>query len=275
MFDLRAARPTGLQAECLDTCARVVCTRAAQNHAARVAARPCPRRYPPRRFSRRRKDRPAPVLLLPRRRRIGRGDHSPLPRESAVSQFSGLAIVETVVRLMAHGNQVPIAPLPAGEVLHRVDVMNSIGGLVSAVTRRLAAFVLVAPKDCVPHPQPALALVVHAKQKRHDLTTEIMALMPSGYHLGCKTKAPNNLPSTRSNHLALALALRRWLWLIFTIDSRRHNLQYSGKSVSVVVGRTRCCVGRPHKGQISLPSADTDSISRALSFCNTFVPPFR
>ena len=98
--------------------------------------------------------------------------------------------------------------------------------------------------------------------------------MPSGYHLGCKTKAPNNLPFTRSNHLALALALRLWLWLIFTIDSRLHILQYSGKSVSLVLGRTRCCVGRPHSGQTNLPSADTNSISCAFLLCKTFVPPF-
>lgn len=111
-------------------------------------------------------------------------------------------------------------------------------------------------------------------KKRHDLTTEIMALMPSGYHLGCKTKAPNDSPFSRSNHLALALTRWFWLWLIFTIDSRLHSLQYSGKSVSTVVGRTRCCVGRPHNGQINFPSADTNSISRRFSDCKSFCRSF-
>ena len=96
--------------------------------------------------------------------------------------------------------------------------------------------------------------------------------MPSGYHLGCKTKAPNDLPSSRSNHLALALRL--WLIFTFTIDSRLHNLQYSGKSVSSVDGRTRCCVARPHNGQISLPSADTNSIPRRSLDCKSFCRPF-
>lgn len=240
---------------------------------------------PLRRFSRRRKRRPHPVLLLKRRRRIGRGDHSPLPREASLGQLAGRPIVETVVRGLADSNQIPAAPLPAWEILNRVDMVHCRRGFVSAIAASLAALVAVAPQDCIPQAQPPLALVVRLgsppfhpasqiKQKRHDLTTEIMALMPSGYHLGCKTKAPNNLPFTRSNHLALALALRLWLWLIFTIDSRLHILQYSGKSVSLVLGRTRCCVGRPHSGQTNLPSADTNSISCAFLLCKTFVPPF-
>lgn len=240
---------------------------------------------PLRRFSRRRKRRPHPVLLLKRWRRIGRGDHSPLPREASLGQLAGRPIVEAVVRGLADSNQIPAAPLPAWEILDRVDMVHCRRGFVSAIAASLAAFVAVAPQDCIPQAQPSLALVVRLgsppfhpasqiKQKRHDLTTEIMALMPSGYHLGCKTKAPNNLPFTRSNHLALALALRLWLWLIFTIDSRLHILQYSGKSVSLVLGRTRCCVGRPHSGQTNLPSADTNSISCAFLLCKTFVPPF-
>ncbi len=240
---------------------------------------------PLRRFSRRRKRRPHPVLLLKRWRRIGRGDHSPLPREASLGQLAGRPIVEAVVRGLADSNQIPAAPLPAWEILDRVDMVRCRRGFVSAIAASLAAFVAVAPQDCIPQAQPSLALVVRLgpppfhpasqiKQKRHDLTTEIMALMPSGYHLGCKTKAPNNLPFTRSNHLALALALRLWLWLIFTIDSRLHILQYSGKSVSLVLGRTRCCVGRPHSGQTNLPSADTNSISCAFLLCKTFVPPF-
>ena len=240
---------------------------------------------PLRRFSRRRKRRPHPVLLLKRRRRIGRGDHSPLPHEASLGQLSGRPIVEAVVRGLADSNQIPAAPLPAWEILNRVDMVHCRRGFVSAIAASLAALVAVAPQDCIPQAQPSLALVVRLgsppfhpasqiKQKRHDLTTEIMALMPSGYHLGCKTKAPNDLPFTRSNHLALALALRLWLWLIFTIDSRLHILQYSGKSVSLVLGRTRCCVGRPHSGQTNLPSADTNSISCAFLICKTFVPPF-
>ena len=240
---------------------------------------------PFRRFSRRRKRRPHPVLLLKRRRRIGRGDHSPLPHEASLGQLAGRPIVEAVVRGLADSNQIPAAPLPAWEILDRVDMVHCRRGFVSAIAASLAALVAVAPQDCIPQAQPSLALVVRLgsppfhpasqiKQKRHDLTTEIMALMPSGYHLGCKTKAPNDLPFTRSNHLALALALRLWLWLIFTIDSRLHILQYSGKSVSLVLGRTRCCVGRPHSGQTNLPSADTNSISCAFLLCKTFVPPF-
>ena len=240
---------------------------------------------PLRRFPRRRKRRPHPVLLLKRRRRIGRGDHSPLPHEASLGQLAGRPIVEAVVRGLADSNQIPAAPLPAREILNRVDMVHCRRGFVSAIAASLAALVAVAPQDCIPQAQPSLALVVRLgsppfhpasqiKQKRHDLTTEIMALMPSGYHLGCKTKAPNDLPFTRSNHLALALALRLWLWLIFTIDSRLHILQYSGKSVSLVLGRTRCCVGRPHSGQTNLPSADTNSISCAFLLCKTFVPPF-
>ena len=233
---------------------------------------------PLRRFSRRRKRWPHPVLLLKRRRRIGRGDHSPLPHEASLGQLAGRPIVEAVVRGLADSNQIPAAPLPAWEILDRVDMVHCRRGFVSAIA---------ASQDCIPQAQPSLALVVRLgsppfhpasqiKQKRHDLTTEIMALMPSGYHLGCKTKAPNDLPFTRSNHLAQALAQRLWLRLIFTFttDSRLHTLQYSGKSVSVVVGSTRCCVGRPHSGQISLPPADTNSISRAFLLCKTFVPPF-
>ncbi len=225
------------------------------------------------------------MLLLKRRRRIGRGDHSPLPHEASLGQLAGRPIVEAVVRGLADSNQIPAAPLPAWEILNRVDMVHCRRRFVSAIAASLAALVAVAPQDCISQAQPSLALVVRLgsppfhpasqiKQKRHDLTTEIMALMPSGYHLGCKTKAPNDLPFTRSNHLALALALRLWLWLIFTIDSRLHILQYSGKSVSLVLGRTRCCVGRPHSGQTNLPSADTNSISCAFLLCKTFVPPF-
>lgn len=172
---------------------------------------------PLRRFSRRRKRRPHPVLLLKRWRRIGRGDHSPLPHEASLGQLAGRPIVEAVVRGLADSNQIPAAPLPAWEILDRVDMVHCRRGFVSAIAASLAALVAVAPQDCIPQAQPSLALVVRLgsppfhpasqiKQKRHDLTTEIMAPMPSGYHLGCKTKAPNDLPFTRSNHLAQALA---------------------------------------------------------------------
>lgn len=215
------------------------------------------------------------MLWSERRRRIGRGDHSPLPREAAIGQLAGHTVVEAVVRCLTHSDQIPAAPLPAGEIFHRVDVVGNGGQLVPAEPCGLSASVLVTPEHRVAQVQPAFALVIHGQnKKRHDLTTEIMALMSSGYHLGCKTKAPNDSPFSRSNHLALALTRWFWLWLIFTIDSRLHSLQYSGKSVSTVVGRTRCCVGRPHNGQINFPSADTNSISRRFSDCKPFCRSF-
>ena len=178
---------------------------------------------PLRRFSRCRKRRPHPVLWLKRRRRIRRGDHSPLPREPSLSQLAGRPIVEAVVRSLADSDQIPAAPLPAREVLDRVDMVDCRRSLIAAIAASLAALVAVAPQDCIPQAQPSLALVVRLgspsfhpasqiKQKRHDLTTEIMALMPSGYHLGCKTKAPNDLPVIRSKSFgagagAKALAL--------------------------------------------------------------------
>ena len=210
--------------------ARVVCARAAQFHSARVPRTSGAPAYPLRRFSRRRKNRPTPVHLLERRRRIGRGDHSPLPREAALGQFSGRPIVEAVVRRLADGNQIPAAPLPAWEVVHRIDMVDSGRRLVAAVAAGFTALVAIASQNRIPQMQPAFVLVVHLQsspfhvsaedsarrggpqsprpvrettclsgfrpaqpseenKKRHDLTTEIMALMPSGYHLGCKTKS--------------------------------------------------------------------------------------
>lgn len=115
---------------------------------------------PLRRFSRRRKRWPHPVLLLKRRRRIGRGDHSPLPREASLGQLAGRPIVETVVRGLADSNQIPAAPLPAWEILDRVDMVHCRRGFVSAIAASLAALVAVAPQDCIPQAQPSLALVV-------------------------------------------------------------------------------------------------------------------
>ena len=105
------------------------------------------------------------VLLLKRRRRIGRGHHSTLPREAAIGQLAGRAIVKRVVRLLTDGDQIPFAPLPAGEVVHRVDVVDSGCELVASVPAGLAAAEFVAAQDCVAQVRPAFALVVHGKNK--------------------------------------------------------------------------------------------------------------
>ena len=146
---------------------------------------------------------------LKRRRRIGRGDHSPLPREPSLSQLAGRPIVEAVVRSLADSDQIPATPLPAWEVLDGIDMVDCRRSLIAAIAASLAALVAITPQDRISQMQPSFALVIRPKPpilpssiadkpKRHDLTTEIMALMPSGYHLGCKTKAPNDLPLSRS-----------------------------------------------------------------------------
>lgn len=116
-------------------------------------------------------NRPTPVLQLKRRRRIERGDHSPLPCEAALGQLPGRSIVKAVVRLLAHSDQVPTAPLPAGEIVNRVNVVNCGRHLVTPITAGLSASVAVAPQDRVPQAQPAFAFVIHRQiKKRHDLT---------------------------------------------------------------------------------------------------------
>ena len=121
--------------------------------------------YPLRPFSRRRKWGPTPVLRSERRRRIGRGDHSPLPREAAFGQLAGHAVMEAVMRRLADSDQVPAAPLPAGEILHRVDVMGNGRQLVPAESRGLPASVLVPPEHRITQVQPAFAFVIHGQTK--------------------------------------------------------------------------------------------------------------
>lgn len=152
--------------------ARVVCARAARFHDARVPRTSGPPAYPLRRFSRRRKNRPTPVHLLERRRRIGRGDHSPLPREAALGQFSGRPIVEAVVRRLADGNQIPAAPLPAWEVVHRIDMVDSGRRLVAAVAAGFTALVAIASQNRIPQMQPAFALVVHLQSSPFHVSAE-------------------------------------------------------------------------------------------------------
>lgn len=117
------------------------------------------------RFSRRRKEWPTPVLCSERRRRVLGGDHSPLPREPALGQLAGHAIVKAVVRRLADRNEIPCAPLPTWEVLDWVDMMHGRCQLSAAVARSVAAVILVAPQHCIAQMQPALALVVHGKTK--------------------------------------------------------------------------------------------------------------
>ena len=134
---------------------------ASRNSTTRASrARLALRLNPLRRFSRRRKRRPHPVLLLKRRRRIGRGDHSPLPRETSLGQFAGRPIVEAVVRSLADSDQIPAAPLPAWEILNRVDMVHCRRGFVAAIAASLAALGAVAPQDCISQAQPSFALVV-------------------------------------------------------------------------------------------------------------------
>lgn len=120
---------------------------------------------PLRPFSRRRKNRPTPVLRLKRRRRVGRGDHASLPRETAVGQLSGHAVVEAVVRRLTDGDQIPAAPLPAWVVLNRIDMVSRRGRFDAAKASGLAAFKLVAPQHRVSQMLPAPAFVIHGKTK--------------------------------------------------------------------------------------------------------------
>ena len=96
--------------------------------------------------------------------------------------------------------------------------------------------------------------------------------MPSGYHLGCKTKTPIDSHTVRSQSaLTLALASRLWLWcwLIFTIVSRLQCLQNKGKSVKAVVGRILTPVACPHFGQTILFPCKS-SLAQGRPVCNCF-----
>lgn len=73
-----------------------------------------------------------------------RGGYSSLPREAALGELSGCAVVETVVRVLADCDQVPAAEAPAGEVLCRVDVVYDRRRLSPAVSQRLLAKRLLA-----------------------------------------------------------------------------------------------------------------------------------
>ena len=110
----------------------------------RACARLAFSRYPLPRFSRRRKECPTPVPLSERRRRVSRGGYPPLPGETALGQLSGRAVVKAVVRVNADCDQVPAAPLPAGEVVNRVDVMGNGRRLAPAVSLRFLAQRLLA-----------------------------------------------------------------------------------------------------------------------------------
>ena len=147
--------------------ARVVCARAARFEIfARVRAwrsrlNPLPR------FSRRRKECPTPVLLSKRRRGRSRGGYAPLPRETLFGQFSGRAIVEAVVRRLAHGDEIPAAPLPARKILDRIDVMRGDCLFAPAVPQRFLAQRLLAQHTGAKS-FPTFALVIHGIKNRRS-----------------------------------------------------------------------------------------------------------
>lgn len=146
---------------------RVVCARAARLEFLRACARLVFLAYPLPPFSRRRKEGPTPVLLSKRRRRVSRGGYAPLPREPLLGQFPGRAIVEAVVRRLAHGDQVPAAPLPSGEVLDRIDVMRGDCLLAPAVPQRFLAQRLLAQHTGA-EDFPTFALVIHGIKNRRS-----------------------------------------------------------------------------------------------------------
>lgn len=110
----------------------------------RACARLAVSRYPLPRFSRRRKERPTPVPLSERRRRVSRGGYPPLPGETALGQLSGHAIVKAVVRVSAHRDEIPTAEAPAREILDWVDVVGNGRRLAPAVSLRFLAQRLLA-----------------------------------------------------------------------------------------------------------------------------------
>ena len=151
-------------------------------------------RYPLPPFSRRRKECPTPVLASERRRGRSRGGYPPLPGEAALGQLSGRAVVETVVRFLTDGDEVPAAEAPAGETIYRVDVMGNGCRLTPAVSQRLLAQRLLA-KHAGAKCFPSLARVIHGKIKNAGPpSVGDSALLPPGYRLGCKTKSADRLP---------------------------------------------------------------------------------
>ena len=131
----------------------------------RACARLAVLRYPLPPFSRRRKECPTPVLASERRRGRSRGGYSSLPREAALGQLSGRAIVEAVVRFLAVGDEVPTAEAPAGETIYRVDVMGNGRRLAPAVSQRLLAQRLLA-KHAGAKGFPSFARVIHGQIKK-------------------------------------------------------------------------------------------------------------
>ena len=169
----------------------------------RACARLAGSRYPLPRFSRRRKEGPTPVLRSERRRRVSRGGYSSLPREAALGELSGCAVVEAVVRVGAHRDQVPAAPAPAREILDRVDVMGNGRRLSSAVPQRLLAQRLLA-EHAGPKLLPSFACVIHGQiKKRRASQHGRLGVLPSGYHLGCKTKSRSTPTLRVVNRLGL------------------------------------------------------------------------
>ena len=131
----------------------------------RACARMAVSCYPLPRFSRRRKEGPTPVLRSERRRGRSRGGYSSLPREAAFGELSGRAVVEAVVRVLAHRDEVPTAEAPAGEVLCRVDVVHDRRRLSPAVSQRLLAQRLLA-EHAGSQSFPSFACVIHGQIKK-------------------------------------------------------------------------------------------------------------
>jgi hypothetical protein len=84
------------------------------------------------------------VLRSERRRGRSRGGYSPLPSEASLGELSGRSIVEAVVRVLAHRDEIPAAKAPAGKVLDRIDMMRNRRRLPPAVSQRLLAQRLLA-----------------------------------------------------------------------------------------------------------------------------------
>ena len=84
------------------------------------------------------------MLLSERRRGRSRGGYPTLPGEAALSQLSGHAIVEAVVRVGAYRDEIPAAPAPAREIIDWVDVVSNGRRLPPAVPQRLLAKRLLA-----------------------------------------------------------------------------------------------------------------------------------
>ena len=154
----------GRASDAASSCARVVCARVARFVFFAPVRVWRSRVYPLPPFSRRRKEGPTPVLRSEWRRGRSRGGYSSLPREAALGELSGCAVVEAVVRVGAHRDQVPAAPAPAGEVFDRIDMMRNRRFLTPAVPQRLLAQRLLT-QDAGPQGLPSFACVIHGKIK--------------------------------------------------------------------------------------------------------------